>query len=269
MNNSIFLVNDKIVVVEKNMIKLINKNNKNIIFTLENNDKDIWKTTFKDNFLYTIECIENKQLIGRVLYKIEGNQIVKVIEGNFIKTSQNLSDLKIKNKLFEIEKEINDFLIQDSYILSNPKNYSLITTDEDFKFLSQNINSNLKLYYELLYKATIDGEASSVFHSKCDEKGPTITVVKVLNGSKCGGFTPISWKKDGCWQKDDSKRSFVFNLEYKTKFNLSDNYNYTLDFHDCKLNCFRGYTLKLTDNNLVGEKTVGFFNFYLIVLFEN
>ena len=250
LNNSIFLVNDKIVVVEKNKIKLINKNNKNIIFTLENNDKDIWKTTFKDNFLYTIEFIENKQLIGRVLYKIESNKIVKVSEGNFIKTSQNLSDLKIKNKLFEIEKEINDFLIQDSYILSNPKNYSLITTDEDFKFLSQNINSNLKLYYELLYKATIDGEASSVFHSKCDEKGPTITVVKVLNGSKCGGFTPISWKKDGCWQKDDSKRSFVFNLDNKTKFNLRDNYNHALDFHDSKLSCFGGYTLQLTDNNL-------------------
>ena len=256
LNNSIFLVNDKIVVVEKNKIKLINKNNKNIIFTLENNDKDIWKTTFKDNFLYTIECIENKQLIGRVLYKIEGNQIVKVIEGNFIKTSQNLSDLKIKNKLFEIEKEINDFLIQDSYILSNPKNYSLITTDEDFKFLSQNINSNLKLYYELLYKATIDGEASSVFHSKCDEKGPTITVVKVLNGSKCGGFTPISWKKDGCWQKDDSKRSFVFNLDNKTKFNLRDNYNHALDFHDSKLSCFGGYTLQLTDNNLSNKNGI-------------
>ena len=256
LNNSIFLVNDKIVVVEKNKIKLINKNNKNIIFTLENNDKDIWKTTFKDNFLYTIECIENKQLIWRVLYKIEGNQIVKVIAGNFIKTSQNLSDLKIKNKLFEIEKEINDFLIQDSYILSNPKNFSLITTDEDFKFLSQNINSNLKLYYELLYKATIDGEASSVFHSKCDEKGPTITVVKVLNGSKCGGFTPISWKKDGCWQKDDSKRSFVFNLDNKTKFNLRDNYNHALDFHDSKLSCFGGYTLQLTDNNLSNKNGI-------------
>ena len=250
LNNSIFLVNDKIVVVEKNKIKLINKNNKNIIFTLENNDKDIWKTTFKDNFLYTIEFIENKQLIGRVLYKIESNKIVKFKESNFIKTSQNLSNLKIKNKLFEIEKEINDFVIKDSYILSNPKNYSLITTDEDFKFLSQNINSNLKLYYELLYKATIDGEASSVFHSKCDEKGPTITVVKVLNGSKCGGFTPISWKKDGCWQKDDSKRSFVFNLDNKTKFNLRDNYNHALDFHDSKLSCFGGYTLQLTDNNL-------------------
>ena len=254
LNNSMFLIDDKIVIVEKNKLKLINLENKQVIFTLDNKYSNILKTTCENKLLYTIQCKE--QLIGMVLYKVENNRIIKLNEGNFVKASQDLSDLKIKNKFFEIEKEINQCLIKSSYTLLNPKNYSLITTDEDFKFFSKNINSNANILYELLYKATVDGEAASVFHSKCNEKGETITVVKVLNGSKCGGFTPLSWKTEGCWQKDPSLRSFVCNLDNKTKFNLRENYNHALDFHSSKLSCFGGYTLQLTDNNLSNKNGI-------------
>ena len=145
---------------------------------------------------------------------------------------------------------------KESYILLNPKKYNLITTNEDIIFFSKNININAKISYELLYKASIDGEAASVFHSLCDEKGASITVVKVLNGSKCGGFTPLSWKTNGCWQKDPSLRSFVCNLDNKTKFNLRENYNHALDFHGNKLSCFGRYALQLTDNNLSNKNGI-------------
>jgi len=256
LNNSMFFVDDKIVVVEKNKLKLLNLENKQIIFTLDNKDSNILETTCENNLLNTIQCMENNQLIGIILYKVENNKIIKLNEGNFVKTSQDLSDLKIKNEFFEIQKEINQCLIKSSYTLLNPKNYNLITTDEDFKFFSKNINSNTNILYELLYKATVDGESASVFHSKCNEKGETITVVKVLNGSKCGGFTPLSWKTEGCWQKDPSLRSFVCNLDNKTKFNLRENYNHALDFHSNKLSCFGGYTLQLTDNNLSNKNGI-------------
>ena len=87
------------------------------------------------------------------------------------------------SKYFIIQKDLNNFL-DKGYISLNPNNYSLITREEDFKFFSLNININAKITYELLYKATIDGEAASVFHFKCDEKGTTITFVEV-NGSQC------------------------------------------------------------------------------------
>ncbi len=183
---------------------------------------------------------------------VENNKIIKIKEDKFIKNSFDLSDSSLYIKL---QKELNIFL-DTEYKLLNPNNYSLITTEEDFKFFSLNINSNAKITYELLYKATIDGEAASVFHSKCDEKGATITVVKVLNGSKYGGYTPLSWKRDGCWQKNPSLRSFVCNLDNKTKFNLRENYNHALDFHDSKLSCFGGYTLQLTDKNLSNKNGI-------------
>ena len=253
LDNSVFLVDNRIVLVEKNRLKLINPESKQVIFTLENKDANILEVTCEKNLLTTIQSKENEKLIGRVIYMVENDTIVKVNEGNFIKNSYDLLDLC---KYLEVKKEINEVLNKESYTLLNPKKYSLITTDEDFKFFSKNINSNTKISYELLYKASIDGEAASVFHSLCDEKGASITVVKVLNGSKCGGFTPLSWKTEGCWQKDPSLRSFVCNLDNKTKFNLRENYNHALDFHNDKLSCFGGYTLQLTDKNLSNKNGI-------------
>ena len=253
LDNSLFLVDNKIVLVEKNRLKLINPENKQVIFTLDNKDANILEVTCEKNLLTTIQSTEDKQLIGRVIFMVENDKIIKVNGGNFIKNTYELLDLC---KYLEVQKEINEILDRESYTLLNPKQYSLITTDEDFKFFSNNINSNAKISYELLYKASIDGEAASVFHSLCDEKGASITVVKVLNGSKCGGFTPLSWKTEGCWQKDPSLRSFVCNLDNKTKFNLRENYSHALDFHNNKLSCFGGYTLQLTDKNLSNKNGI-------------
>lgn len=253
LDNSLFLVDNKIVFVEKNRIKLINPENKQVIFILDNKGSNILETKCEKNLLTTIQCTEDEKLIGRVIYMVEKDRIIRVYGGNFIKNSNHLLDL---SKKFETLKKINELLDKESYTLLNPKKYNLITTNEDFIFFSKNININAKISYELLYKASIDGEAASVFHSLCDEKGPSITVVKVLNGSKCGGFTPLSWKTNGCWQKDPSLRSFVCNLDNKTKFNLRENYNHALDFHENKLSCFGGYALQLTDNNLSNKNGI-------------
>ena len=42
------------------------------------------------------------------------------------------------------------------------------------------------------WRAKTDGWAASTFHSNCDGKGPTVTIIKV--GSYIfGGYTDISW----------------------------------------------------------------------------
>ena len=47
--------------------------------------------------------------------------------------------------------------------------------------------------WRLLFRASRDGFASQTFHSKCDNKRPTITIVK-SGANIFGGFTEISWK---------------------------------------------------------------------------
>ena len=46
--------------------------------------------------------------------------------------------------------------------------------------------------WRLLFRASRDGFAASAFHSKCDNKGPTVTVVK-SSVNIFGGFTETSW----------------------------------------------------------------------------
>ena len=46
--------------------------------------------------------------------------------------------------------------------------------------------------WRLLFRASRDGYAASAFHSKCDNKGPTITVVK-SSANIFGGFTEMPW----------------------------------------------------------------------------
>ena len=50
----------------------------------------------------------------------------------------------------------------------------------------------MKGEWRLLFRASRDGFAASAFHSKCDNKGPTITVVK-SGGNIFGGFSENAW----------------------------------------------------------------------------
>ena len=42
------------------------------------------------------------------------------------------------------------------------------------------------------WHAKADGWAASTFHSKCDGRGPTVTIIKV-NDYIFGGYTDVSW----------------------------------------------------------------------------
>ena len=46
------------------------------------------------------------------------------------------------------------------------------------------------------WHAKTDGWAASTFHSNCDGRGPTVTIVKV-NNSIFGGYTDVSWGPSG------------------------------------------------------------------------
>jgi len=50
------------------------------------------------------------------------------------------------------------------------------------------------LITELIFRGTKDGFTASAFHTKCDNKGATITIVKAKNnGNVFGGYNPKSW----------------------------------------------------------------------------
>jgi len=52
--------------------------------------------------------------------------------------------------------------------------------------------TNISSYWNHCYQATVDGWVSSTFHSNCDGKGPSVTIIRV-GKYIFGGYTSQSW----------------------------------------------------------------------------
>jgi hypothetical protein len=65
---------------------------------------------------------------------------------------------------------------------------------------------------ELLYRASRDGWRTTDFHSKCDNKGATVTVIKSTGGYVFGGYIDLAWASNG--QYRSSSNAFLFALQY-------------------------------------------------------
>jgi len=65
--------------------------------------------------------------------------------------------------------------------------------------------------WDLIYKGKKDGLSGYNFHAKCDNQGPTMTVVRV-SGNKyiMGGFTALNWGGNRSYQSDN--KAFLFSL---------------------------------------------------------
>ena len=63
---------------------------------------------------------------------------------------------------------------------------------------------------ELLYRASRDGWQCQDFHSRCDSKGATVTVIKCTGGFVFGGYADVSWHSGNSWPQ--SAQAFLFSL---------------------------------------------------------
>jgi len=82
-------------------------------------------------------------------------------------------------------------------------------SDDNMDQLEAWIDSGPKTF-NLLYSITRDGCDPVPFHSKCDDKGPTVTVVYNTQGSVYGGYTSLAWQSSGNYKQDD--KAFLFQI---------------------------------------------------------
>ncbi|KAH3892852.1 hypothetical protein DPMN_016985 [Dreissena polymorpha] len=66
--------------------------------------------------------------------------------------------------------------------------------------------------FSLLYKITRDGCNATTFHHKCDNQGPTVTVLYNQQGSVYGGYASESWTSSNKYIQDAN--AFIFQLRY-------------------------------------------------------
>jgi len=99
---------------------------------------------------------------------------------------------------------------------------STLLTIERMKVLSS-WTPHPKQKWTLIYNATKDGFESKKFHEKCNNKGPTITLI-CSNGYLFGGYTSVSWCSSGGYVNDSNAFIFLLNNangSLPTKFEIS------------------------------------------------
>ena len=67
-----------------------------------------------------------------------------------------------------------------------------------------------------------NGYDSKDFHKYCDNKEPTLILVKTTKDKIFGGFTPLNWKngKYNYAKIDNSNQTFIFSLNLMKKYDL-------------------------------------------------
>ena len=143
---------------------------------------------------------------------------IKDLENKIIEiSSKHEKDIENLKKLIENnQKEEKNEVIINKYI----KGYSDLTfiENEIIKQLNKLIKS-----YNLVYKASKDGDKASDFHNKCDNVNNNLSIVKTKKGKIFGGFTKQNWKQIGVqdYHKYD-ENAFVFSVNNKKIYNIKD-----------------------------------------------
>ena len=77
--------------------------------------------------------------------------------------------------------------LEDSVIVGNNKNH--LTSLRNWLVPVEQSSTSV---WKRCWRASVDGRASSTFHSRCNGKGPTVTIIRV-GRYIFGGYTSLLW----------------------------------------------------------------------------
>ena len=124
------------------------------------------------HFRYILNYLRNGQLI------VPKEEMVRIRE-----------ELLAEAEFYQVEGIIEVLKVvsicKDSVILSSEQRETLVNWLKESRTITNDSD-------KLLYRASRDGWAASNFHSCCDNKGPTVTVIKSGNYI-FGGYTEQHW----------------------------------------------------------------------------
>ena len=109
---------------------------------------------------------------------------------------------------------INNYIIFNFFQEKDSESKLVKLKDIDFikkKILTEN-QQRKRIKLQLLYRATRDGFSGSSFHSKCDGKSPTLSIIQnASNNMIFGGFTSMSWDQSSGYKTNDPT-AFIFSV---------------------------------------------------------
>lgn len=102
-----------------------------------------------------------------------------------------LKELEEEVEFYDLQGMLDD-LEFNSEILTNKEHRKLLLS-----WLPPEGLQGRRRRLRLLFRASRDGFSAGTFHSRCDDKGPTITIVQ-SGENVFGGFVEQSWKSKFC-----------------------------------------------------------------------
>jgi len=79
--------------------------------------------------------------------------------------------------------------------------------------------------FKPIFRGSKDGHNASAFHKACDNKGPTVTVIRSKAGKIFGGFIDLPWKSSGNYLS--TNKSWIYSVTEKKKYEMNDPNTYT------------------------------------------
>ena len=127
-------------------------------------------------------------------------------------TKENKPQKKIDNNAFSIDRiKSESLIIRDmkdlDFII---KKINLMYVEHDKKF--QNMN--------LIYSASEDGDACTIFHSMCDGISPLLIFIKTNRGIRFGGFTSVPYECTTTYKGKVDDMAFIFSLDKKKVYEV-------------------------------------------------
>ena len=127
-------------------------------------------------------------------------------------TKENKPQKKIDNNVFSIDRiKSESLIIRDmkdlDFII---KKINLMYVEHDKKF--QNMN--------LIYSASEDGDACTIFHSMCDGISPLLIFIKTNRGIRFGGFTSVPYECTTTYKGKVDDMAFIFSLDKKKVYEV-------------------------------------------------
>ena len=156
------------------------------------------------------------------------NNIKNIIDiDEKLKKSDEIKNTKIM--FYPRDEEIDKFLEKIkvfgkigkdyTFILSSIINDSVNYQQSILKWIKEKTNKKISKI-ELIFKMSENGIKSKDFHKFCDNKCPTLTLIKTTKNRIFGGFTPLNLSKEKGDQKDESNQTFIFSLNLMKKYDL-------------------------------------------------
>ena len=211
LRNQIEELNNNFLMINKELDIIRNENEifkNNLEQQKKNLNEDVVNKLIEENNILKGKFEENeflKKKIEELQYQLQYQSQEKANNQENMNNNMNsqINNDSNDNMNENEENNNNEEIEEKGEIIHNMKELELITNKIN--------REQKKITINLLYKASVDGDKSSIFHEKCDQAQSTIVLVETDKGKRFGGFTKQSWAGN-CEDKNDSD-AFIFSLD--------------------------------------------------------